>query len=139
MNITIHLLRPGGNFVAKIFRGREIEFLVNQLDIFFDSVTLAKPRSSRNSSIGKVRLVFGTDFAAHLADCFRSEGFVVCLGFRLPDGYEHPALGSCQLDVPSMSNIQRRVLPFLACGDLSGYDADQSYPLEHVSLFILSC
>lgn len=55
MNITIHLLRPGGNFVAKIFRGHEIELLVNQLDIFFDSVTLAKPRSSRNSSIGKVR------------------------------------------------------------------------------------
>jgi tRNA (cytidine32/guanosine34-2'-O)-methyltransferase len=26
--------------------------------------------------------------------------------------------------------LNRIIVPFLACGDLSGYDADQSYPLE---------
>lgn len=27
------------------------------------------------------------------------------------------------------TGVNRVVIPFLACGDLSGYDADQSYPL----------
>ena len=32
----------------------------------------------------------------------------------------------------SMEGPSRMLIPFLACGDLSGYDADQSYPLEGV-------
>ena len=61
LNITTHLLRPGGAFVAKIFRGKDITLLYSQLDCFFEHVTSAKPRSSRNSSI---------------------EAFVVCQGYR---------------------------------------------------------
>ena len=33
----------------------------------------------------------------------------------------------------SLEGPSRILIPFLACGDLSGYDADQSYPLEGVS------
>ena len=29
-------------------------------------------------------------------------------------------------------DINRLIVPFLACGDLSGYDADQSYPLDEI-------
>ena len=29
-------------------------------------------------------------------------------------------------------DVNRLIVPFLACGDLSGYDADQSYPLDEV-------
>lgn len=53
LNITTHVLRPGGSFVAKIFRGKDITLLYTQLKIFFPKVTCSKPRSSRNSSIGK--------------------------------------------------------------------------------------
>lgn len=53
LNITTHVLAPGGDFVAKIFRGRDVSLLYAQLKIFFDSVTIAKPRASRNSSIGE--------------------------------------------------------------------------------------
>lgn len=52
LNITLCLLRPGGTFVAKIFRGRDADLLFDQLRCFFTEVTCAKPRSSRNSSIG---------------------------------------------------------------------------------------
>ena len=37
--------------MAKIFRGKDISLLYSQLRIFFPTVTIAKPRSSRNSSI----------------------------------------------------------------------------------------
>jgi tRNA (cytidine32/guanosine34-2'-O)-methyltransferase len=53
LNITTHLLRKGGTFVAKIFRGKDVTLLYAQLRVFFAKVTCAKPRSSRNSSIGK--------------------------------------------------------------------------------------
>lgn len=52
LNLTISVLRPGGNFVAKIFRGKDISFLYAQLGCFFEKITCAKPRSSRGSSIG---------------------------------------------------------------------------------------
>ena len=52
LNITTHVLRPGGTFVAKIFRGRDVTLLYAQLRVFFDIVTCCKPRSSRNASIG---------------------------------------------------------------------------------------
>ena len=67
MNITTHVLKEGGNFVAKIFRGKDVTLLYSQLRLFFENVTVAKPRSSRNSSI---------------------EAFVVCQNYKAPDGYE---------------------------------------------------
>ncbi|XP_025907355.1 putative tRNA (cytidine(32)/guanosine(34)-2'-O)-methyltransferase [Nothoprocta perdicaria] len=67
LNITTQVLRPGGTFVAKVFRGKDVTLLYAQLGLFFPSVTCAKPRSSRNSSI---------------------EAFVVCRGFRPLPGYD---------------------------------------------------
>lgn len=53
LNITTHVLKPGGAFVAKIFRGKDVQLLYSQLKCFFPLVACAKPRSSRNSSIGE--------------------------------------------------------------------------------------
>ena len=74
---------------------------------------MAKPKSSRNSSI---------------------ESFVVCRGYRLPDGFT-PSMDKFLLDhkygesngLQGPSNI---VVPFVACGDVSGFDSDKSYPLQ---------
>ncbi len=114
LNITTHLLRPGGDFVAKIFRGKDITLLYSQLDCFFDNVTCAKPRSSRNSSV---------------------EAFVVCQGYNPPADFS-PSLLEPLLDskydsaTAELGGSNAVVVPFVACGDLSGFDADQSYPLQ---------
>ena len=77
MNIANHVLRPGGTFVAKIFRGRDISLLYSQLRVFFKRVIVAKPKSSRNASL---------------------EAFVVCQDYSPPAGYvpsmDPPAFGS---------------------------------------------
>lgn len=120
LTIVTHVLRPGGNFVAKIFRGKDISLLYTQLKIFFPTVTCAKPKSSRNSSI---------------------EAFVVCEGYSPPEGFDHKDLYRLlerassrfvDLDCSSawLEGSSKLIVPFLACGDLSGYDADQSYPLQ---------
>jgi hypothetical protein len=114
LNITTHVLKPGGTFVAKIFRGKDVTLLYSQLNLFFDRVSCCKPKSSRNSSI---------------------EAFVVCQGFTLPEGFV-PSMTRPLMDeqyregVNSLVGVERIIVPFLACGDLSGFDADQSYPLE---------
>jgi tRNA (cytidine32/guanosine34-2'-O)-methyltransferase len=113
ISITTHVLQPGGTFVAKIFRGKDVSLLYSQLRVFFSEVTCSKPKSSRNSSI---------------------EAFVVCKGFCLPDGYI-PSMLTPMLDQTygshnAESGHGRVLVPFLACGDLSGFDADQSYPLD---------
>jgi tRNA (cytidine32/guanosine34-2'-O)-methyltransferase len=50
IGITRNVLRAGGTFAAKIFRGRDTDLLVDQMRVLFGRVTVAKPRASRNSS-----------------------------------------------------------------------------------------
>jgi tRNA (cytidine32/guanosine34-2'-O)-methyltransferase len=148
LNLALCVLKPGGKFVAKIFRGKDVDLLYAQLKIVFERVRVAKPRSSRASSV---------------------EAFVVCTGFRPPKGFkaslENPLGAGTQLQVPEEMKLQktlpsrtlrsdgitelelgsedeeeskdiRWIAPFLACGDLSAYDADASYhlPKDHVVL-----
>ena len=117
LSITTQLLREGGTFVAKIFRGRGSPLLYAQLKVFFPDVYVAKPKSSRNSSV---------------------EAFIVCRGFTLPSGFRRGVLQQittedydAALGVDSgASEAERLIVPFVACGDLSGYDADATYPLD---------
>jgi tRNA (cytidine32/guanosine34-2'-O)-methyltransferase len=140
VNISSHLLITGGTFVAKVFRGRDINLLYSQLRLLFERVSVAKPSSSRNSSI---------------------EAFVVCQDFRggrfnnLPleggfDTMDKERIGvgglspnsdgdsSCKTEDNS---FHRCIVPFLACGDLSGYvppgiqfmDSNKSYPIDKTS------
>lgn len=103
LNITTHVLKPGGTFIAKIFRGRDVTLLYAKLKIFFKFVTCCKPRSSRNSSI---------------------EAFVCCKEFKLPEGYTPMMFSATDLnysDLNQMSGKNREIVPFLACGDLNGF------------------
>jgi len=113
ISITTQLLREGGTFVAKIFRGKDSSLLYSQLKIFFPDVCVAKPKSSRNSSV---------------------EAFVVAQGFAPPDNFSRNALSKLALHDYSAELPQHGegmlVVPFVACGDLSGYDADQNYALK---------
>lgn len=112
INITTYLLKPGGTFVGKIFRGKDVAVLIGQLEIFFGEVTVTKPCSSRNSSI---------------------ESFVVCRQFRLPDGYTPTMANPLMTNDPrpwDEMNVHPVITPFVACGSLSGFDADKTYSLE---------
>jgi len=114
LNITTHVLKPGGTFVAKIFRGKDVTLLYAQLKLFFPRVTCAKPRSSRHSSI---------------------EAFVVCQGYAPPPGYVptmmNPLLDNhYDVDFNQLTGPNRVIVPFLACGDLSAFDSDKTYPLN---------
>lgn len=148
LNLALCVLKPGGKFVAKIFRGRDVDLLYAQFSTVFERVTISKPRSSRASSI---------------------EAFIVCHNFSPPKNFHasldnplgagsklptNPELkrektapyrtvrddGITELDFGSESEEEgedpRWIAPFLACGDLSAYDADATYhlPKDHKSL-----
>lgn len=138
LNLALCVLKPGGKFVAKIFRGKDVDILYSQLKTVFEGVTVAKPRSSRASSV---------------------EAFIVCTNFRPPKGFKASLQDPLQRlesslpdEVPGRrvradgvtevildtvdGNAHRWIAPFLACGDLSAFDADASHKLPegHVSL-----
>ncbi|XP_010262791.1 PREDICTED: putative tRNA (cytidine(32)/guanosine(34)-2'-O)-methyltransferase isoform X2 [Nelumbo nucifera] len=71
LTIVTHVLREGGKFIAKIFRGKDTSLLYCQLKLFFSVVTFAKPKSSRNSSI---------------------EAFAVCENYSPPEGFNQKDL-----------------------------------------------
>ncbi|GJC96348.1 tRNA (cytidine(32)/guanosine(34)-2'-O)-Methyltransferase [Colletotrichum higginsianum] len=95
LNLALCVLKPGGKFVAKIFRGRNVDLLYAQLKIFFETVIVAKPRSSRASSV---------------------EAFIVCINFQPPAGFqaslENPLGVGHQL--PEMVEERRSQLPVIA-------------------------
>lgn len=115
LNITTHVLAPGGSFVAKIFRGRDVALLFAQLRLFFRHVTCVKPKSSRVSSL---------------------EAFVLCRHYDPPADYvpsfDGPiALGQYTVALPpNASDTDRFLVPFVVCGDLAGYDADTNYGVD---------
>lgn len=113
MTVVTHVLAPGGSFVAKIFRGKDVSLLYSQLKLFFPDVSCAKPRSSRNSSI---------------------EAFVVCRSYCPPPAFNpshlQALLSGPVLTYESLDPAHRVLVPFMACGDLSGWDADQNYDLD---------
>lgn len=134
INITTHVLCKNGTFIAKIFRGRDVGLLYTQLRLLFARVSVAKPASSRNSSM---------------------EAFVVCQGFfggkymNLPlEGGFQEGIGAGGLRSESEEEgglLHPSIVPFIACGDLSGYDApggvdfldsDKSYPLDENNVSI---
>jgi tRNA (cytidine32/guanosine34-2'-O)-methyltransferase len=51
INLATRVLKKGGNFIAKVFRGKDIGLLVKQTKKLFDNVYMAKPKTCRNSSI----------------------------------------------------------------------------------------
>ncbi|XP_017890866.1 putative tRNA (cytidine(32)/guanosine(34)-2'-O)-methyltransferase [Ceratina calcarata] len=113
LNITTHILREGGTFVAKIFRAKDVDLLYAKLKIFFPYVYCTKPRSSRNSSI---------------------EAFVVCKDYSPPNGYTphmlNPLLTHEAYNSSELEGINRVIVPFVVCGDLSQPDSDTCYPLD---------
>ncbi|XP_012235646.2 tRNA (cytidine(32)/guanosine(34)-2'-O)-methyltransferase-like [Linepithema humile] len=114
LNITTHILRPGGTFVAKIFRAKDVSFLYAQLRIFFPYVYCTKPSSSRNSSI---------------------EAFVVCKDYSPPKGYKphmlNPLLTHEPCNFEKLTDVNKIIVPFVVCGDLSQPDSDTCYPLNY--------
>ena len=107
LNITSHMLRRGGAFVAKVFRGPCFHLLEMQLRLFFREVHCFKPRSSRVQS---------------------AEHFVVCRFFEQPKNYTPslfsavPKDGLIYTKRPSEAERHGALVPFLACGDLSPFD-----------------
>ena len=126
LNISLQILDEGGTFVAKLFRGKEVSLLYAQLKRFFSHVTCAKPKTSRNSSF---------------------ESFVICQNYRLPKDFV-PDMERKLLDLQYIEDAENEDdddwhisevsaehgvcvdVVFVGAGDVFGYDADQSYPLD---------
>ncbi|TMW65894.1 hypothetical protein Poli38472_003659 [Pythium oligandrum] len=108
LNITTHVLEEGGTFVAKIFRCQQYDLLADQLGVFFKEVSCSKPTSSRAAS---------------------NEAFVVAQGFKMPESYT-PVMTSYLLPKYGLADGDAHdplLVPYLACGDLSGYDDEQEF------------
>ncbi|SCU99817.1 LAMI_0G01046g1_1 [Lachancea mirantina] len=122
LQLTTCLLREGGVFVAKIFRGRDIDMLYSQLGFLFERVVCAKPRSSRGTSL---------------------ESFIVCIGYKPPKHwvpkldvntsvetfFEGCGIGRLSLEdkLAGYSEEPRSIAEFISCGGLDSFDSDATY------------
>ncbi|QLQ80435.1 hypothetical protein HG537_0D04350 [Torulaspora globosa] len=126
LQLATCILKPGGTFVAKIFRGRDIDMLYSQMGYLFERVTCAKPRSSRGTSL---------------------EAFIVCQQYNPPSGWQ-PRLDVGQsvqeffqgcfrgsdtaAEVGPWNDVPRDIAPFMACGSLDSFDSDATYHTQEL-------
>nr|CCA14539.1 ribosomal RNA methyltransferase putative [Albugo laibachii Nc14] len=108
LNVSAHVLEEGGTFVAKIFHCKQYELLASQFALFFANVSRSKPESSRVQS---------------------NEAFIIGQQFRLPNTYKasispYSLAGS---KGAKEGNFDPILVPYMASGDLSGYDNLQKF------------
>jgi len=101
LNLTTHLLRPGGVFVGKVFLTEDMDLLYSQFKIFFEDVEFVKPRSSRSSS---------------------SEAFILCQNYTPPEGFIPTMIDALKKQAMHQEGINQLLVPYLANGDLRGFD-----------------
>ncbi|KAI4272382.1 MAG: hypothetical protein L6R38_006627 [Xanthoria sp. 2 TBL-2021] len=158
LSLALQILKPGGTFVAKIFRGKDIDLIYAQMRCFFDEVHCAKPRSSRASSLEAFivcRGFRGVPEGVDLKGGLGSEGFTKSstpketLSSRTPDDGDSSSqfvdgqrrtvrpdgITILEFEEDEMDD-KRWIAPFVACGDLSAWDSDATYhlPKDRVSL-----
>jgi 23S rRNA (uridine2552-2'-O)-methyltransferase len=49
--LALSILKPGGNFVTKVFEGREAQDFVQSLRVEFKTVKRIKPKATRDRSV----------------------------------------------------------------------------------------
>lgn len=106
LNITTHLLRNGGTFVAKVFKGKDTTLMYAQFKSFFKYVQILKPSSSRSGSI---------------------EAFLVCREYLQPEDYVpiliNPISNRPYNESATLAPLNQALMPFTSSGDLTGFDA----------------
>ena len=128
INITTHILRPGGTFVAKIFRGRDVGLIYAQLRLLFADVTCAKPAASRNASIESFAVCRG--FGHGILDVDK------VLNLELEGGWDESCGGVGGLREHPGVDIVPIIVPFVACaglvsdGNYEFMDSDKSYAVS---------
>ncbi|KAL8435060.1 hypothetical protein ACSSS7_002730 [Eimeria intestinalis] len=149
LSTAAQVLRPGGMFVCKVFRGEQAPLMYMQLMTLFADVRCCKPAASRSSSV---------------------EAFVVCRGFtpsispnphspslKMRTHADSPAEKKAEAEAEATAAQQHQkgndlvcvtdesiasawgevvlgqLVPFLSCGDIRGMDADRNYTLARSS------
>ena len=146
--LAARVLRPGGALVAKVFRGREAGMLCARLGAFFADVSLAKPRASRAASVEAFVVCRGFSLPAGAEDAGERLWGVLAGGAasgaagEAADAAAAASGGGATTTtttddahapasrLPPPTPQARRLVPFVACGDLSGWDADMGYDLD---------
>ncbi|XP_018571985.1 putative tRNA (cytidine(32)/guanosine(34)-2'-O)-methyltransferase [Anoplophora glabripennis] len=118
IHITCHVLRNGGTLVAAIFKESDNDFLKSQLSSLFKEVDFFRPKSSKTSA---------------------NEIFAVCRQYTPPDGFDpklmEPYLDFCNKDFSPLKGINRIIIPFLLCGDVSAFPLSPEDEKLYVSKF----
>ncbi|KAG2262359.1 hypothetical protein Bca52824_069438 [Brassica carinata] len=126
LTIVTHVLKEGGKFIAKIFRGKDTSLLYSQVKFYIFLLL-----SESSSTAFAVCENYSPPEGFHPRDLYRLLEKV-----GSPSGGSHrDILGTLLADCSSgwLERPNKVYIPFLACGVLTGYDSDRSYPLPKES------
>ncbi|KAL6950117.1 tRNA (uridine-2'-O-)-methyltransferase trm7 [Hanseniaspora vineae] len=124
LQLTTCILKKGGIFVAKIFRGRDIDLLYSQLGMLFGKVICCKPRSSRGTSLESFIVCLDynppQDWTPHLDLNISTQDFFK--GITVPRENGGSVKNFCELSLED-----REISDFISCGGLQSFDSDATY------------
>lgn len=115
-NFIAHSLKPGGCYVAKLFKSHSIDIIINQYRQLFDIVHLVKPSASRTRS---------------------AEHFIVCIGYNPPDDMQPIWLNVTDdnhqfINSTNASQHTKQLMKYFASGSLSNQQLSSTInPTSH--------
>jgi tRNA (cytidine32/guanosine34-2'-O)-methyltransferase len=117
LNISIRMLKFGGTFICKLFKGKHTNKVLQILKNFFSKITLAKPLACRNATF---------------------ESFLVCQGFKIEEDLLYLRKGELtEKDIIVLNNLYKGEeidmetlgIDLIQVGN-NQYDSDKTYDLQ---------
>jgi hypothetical protein len=120
LDITVTILRPGGTFVAKIFRDSDMTRLYNQTRCLFTEVDIVKPASSRDTSLEAFIVCRGMIRTFH-PDSIRTTGIFV--KYQPASNMDDDVKEEDDEEERKNANpLEKKLLDYVVFGDLSSYN-----------------
>lgn len=129
LNISIRMLKDGGIFITKIFKGKHTNKILQILMKFFDTVSIAKPRACRNASFESFLVCQG--FYSNLKNINSENNSNTCSPFSLRNEKlnENDILFLNNLYSGQEIDLETLGVEFVQVGK-DEYDSDKTYDLE---------
>ena len=126
INLAARVLKQGsGNFIAKVFRGKDTGLLVKQTKCLFENVYMAKPKTCRNSSIEAFMVALGYKGKESIGlQSERLNLWDALTTLNHLQNYKEIYYGDQEEDVDEGDEVE-----FVACGKNEILDADMNYSL----------
>jgi len=127
LNISIRMLKKGGTFISKVFKGKHTLKIMYILSLFFKKITISKPKACRNASFESFAVC--EDFKIEKEFLFLRENLLDSEDIIFLNSLFPAYLDEIELEGIEEISLEKLGIKLIQVGD-DLFDSDKTYDLE---------